>query len=201
MRRVWQYILLAGMAAGTLSANGVLSCSFNNGPFTTSGCYTSPSFSVIESFDWQTALGPANQGPYNPILNGAWTYTTPDDLTVGLTLGPNFAGSNNELLRVDNFYRYFDSGSGMWKAYNAPFSPYAGYNSFQGMFDAPPDGGAGSPGEHLIHANGNPLEIQFSRGISDIMFRISTPTSSDVQATLAAYAVMNPTASDVPIAV
>jgi hypothetical protein len=195
--------------ATRLSAVPVLTCSTNGGPFTSVGCYTSPSFSTLgtlESVDWQTALGPANQPAYNTTLNGPWTYTTPEGLTIGLTRGPGYQGTSDTLLRVDNFYRFFDNSTGTWRPFNCPTyicvgNPYGSYNTYMGKFDAPPDAGAGLPGDHLVSTNGNrgPLEIQFSEGIGGVKFRISTPTTGDVNATIAAYSVQNPTQFDTPI--
>jgi hypothetical protein len=129
-------------------------------------------------------------------------YQTPgQDLNVGLTLPFNYAGGTQKLFRTDNFGMYFDQVSGQWKSYNSFGSPYANYNSYMGMFNAPPNAGAGSPGDHLIGSLSGlgAIELQFDRGIDGIMFRISTPTSGDVNATINAYAVANPTNLDTPI--
>ena len=76
------------------------------------------------------------------------------------------------------------------------------YHIAQSFFDAPPDSGAGIPGDHLLSYENNagkPLEMQFSQGINGIMFRISTPTTMDVDATIKAYTQMNPGVNDTPI--
>jgi len=152
----------------------------------------------VESVDWQTALGTAATAPYNPTVT-PWQSTTGSLLGVGLAFGPGYSGGANTLLRVDNFFRY-EASPGFWKAYNASGSPYSSYNTYMGMFDALPDAGAGSPGDHLISAGSNhPIEIQFDRGINGVMFRVSTPTSGDVHATIQAYAVQNPGLGDIPI--
>ncbi len=150
----------------------------------------------------QTAFGTASPNGYNPLASGPWTYQTPGQgLGIGLTLPFDYSGNTNTLMRVDNFATYFDSRVGLWKVYNSNGSPYQNYAAYQGMFDAQPDAGAGTPGDHLIAsaAGLGAIEIDFSRGISGIMFRISTPTSGDVNATISAYAVKHPTSLDIPI--
>src|SRR6266700_3397014 len=134
--RVWRYILLMGVSGGTLSATSVLTCNFNGangGALSSTGCYGGTSapltFNTIETVDWQTALGLANQAPYNPVLAGPWTYSTPSQaLTVGLTLPYDYQGADNTLVRTDNFVRYLDPGTGLWKSYLATGSPYQNYN-------------------------------------------------------------------------
>ena len=212
MRRAWQYILLLVLFVGTSSATSVLTCNFNGangGSLSSNGCYggtNNPlSFSAFESLDWQTGLGLANQAAYNPITSGAWNATTSSLLTVGATLPYDYQGTADTLLRTDNFYRYYDSGTGLWKSYLASGSPYQNYQHYQGMFDAPDTpaeaAGSGAPGDHLLSTSGGAggLELDFNRGISGVMFRISTPTTGDVNAVLRVYSVAHPTALDAPI--
>src|SRR5436190_3090778 len=183
MRRLGQKILLFSALAGSLPAATVLTCSFNGNAFTSAGCYTSPTFFTTDSSDWLSALGAANQSPYYLGTAGTKTFTTGGGLTVGIAEGPGYAGGIDDLLRVDNFEKYFDSGTNTWRDYNASGSPYMNYHIAQSFFDAPPDSGAGIPGDHLLSYENNagkPLEMQFSQGINGIMFRISTPTSADV---------------------
>lgn len=207
MCRTWRFLLVLLACAGALPAASILTCSFDGGPYSSIGCYNSPAAYTIETVDWLTALGSANQGAHHTVAEKPetyWNYKTPDGLTVSLTLGPPgvYQGTADTLLRVDNFYKYYDQSTGTWKTYNAVGSPYGNYSIYMGMFDSKPDANAGTPGDHLVGTSGGkgPLEIQFDRGINGIMFRISTPTSGDVNATIAAYAVPNPTASDTPIA-
>lgn len=199
MLRILRCVVLSAAVAASLSASTVLTCSFNGGPFSGAGCYNSPALFTTSSTDWLAALGAANQ-PAHTVASGPWQFTDTNGVTVGLTTGPAL-GATDTLLRADNFTRYFDSGTGTWRPYNAPGSPYIAYAAVQSFFDAPPDVGAGFPGDHLVSTNGQPgpLEIQFSQGINGVMFRISTPTSTDVVATIAAYSQANPTAFDTPI--
>src|SRR4051794_17277805 len=201
MQRAWRYIFLLGGLAGTLPATSVLSCGFNGGALTTSGCYTS-TFSFTESLDWANAYGSADtvnnpNAVYNPVLNGSWNALTGNGLTVGTTLGPGYNGTQTTIARVDNFQMVFQDGS--WQF--APFAGYENYALYGGMFDAQPNAGAGDPGDHLLYTNHGqgPLQLNFSQGVSGAMFRISTPTSGDVNATVMAYSVANPTALDTPI--
>jgi hypothetical protein len=202
MRRVWQFILLVGGLAGSVSATSILTCNFNGangGALQSTGCYggtSSPlTFNTLETVDWQTALGTADQ------TGAPYTYTTPTQ-NLGIALS---VPAGDSLLRADNFYRYYDTNTGLWKAYNATGSPYAAYNIYEGMFNAqstnPSNPAIGSPGDHLLGTNGStaPLTINFDRGISGVEFRISTPTTGDVNATLYAYSVTNPTAGDTPL--
>src|SRR5258708_7781448 len=81
MRRILRYILLTGGLAGSLSATSVLSCGFNGGALSTSGCYSLPTFSFTESLDWAAAYGSADtvanpNAVYDPITNGPWNATT-----------------------------------------------------------------------------------------------------------------------------
>jgi hypothetical protein len=204
MRRLWRYILLVGSLAHILCANPVLTCSFSAvGALSNSGCYTAP-FNTVETVDLQTAFGTASPSAHDLSAPGSsWNYTTANNLTVGLTLPFDYSGGTHSLLRIDNFITYFDPGSGLWRIYNnnTPGNPYVNYAAYQGMFNSQPNIGAGSPGDHLIgsQAGLGAMEIDFNQGISGIMFRISTPTTGDVNATINAYAVEHPTALDVPI--
>jgi hypothetical protein len=202
MRRVLQYIVIMGGLAGSLSATSVLSCGFNGGALSTSGCYSSASFSFTESLDWAAAYGSADtahnpNAVYNPVVSGPWNAVTAGGLTVGATLGPGYSGTQSTIARVDNFQMVFLGGS--WQF--APFAGYSTYALYGGMFNAQPNPGAGDPGDHLLFTNHGqgPLELNFSSGISGAMFRISTPTTGDVNATVMAYSVENPTLLDTPI--
>ena len=201
MRRICRLILLIGGVAPVLPAVSMLTCSSTqSGLLGSLGCYTAP-FAVVETVDLQTAFGVSSTTGYDPLTSGAWTYQTGMGLGIGLTLPFNYSGGTDTLLRADNFSSYFDPNVGIWRYYTTPGSPYQNYAAYQGMFDSVPDGGAGAPGDHLIGsaAGLGAMEIDFSRGISGISFRISTPTSGDVNAVINAYAVAHPTALDVPI--
>jgi hypothetical protein len=201
MRTTLKYIVLLAGLAGSLSANSVLSCSLNGGAFTTTGCYSLATFSFTESLDWANAYGSAdtatNPNAIYDTSNGPWNAITGNGVTVGATLGPGYTGTQATIARYDNFQMV--SVDGTWQP--APFAGYSTYNLYSGMFDAQPDPGAGSPGDHLLFTNhgAGPLELDFSQGISGALFRISTPTSGDTVATVSAYAVAHPTALDVPI--
>jgi hypothetical protein len=204
MRRIWQYILLAGSLAPILCASPVLTCSFSAaGPLSNAGCYTAP-FNTVETVNLQTAYGTAASNTHDLSAPGSsWDYTTSNNLTVGLSLPFTYSGATHSLLRIDNFIEYYDTNSGFWRFYNSnvPGNPYLNYAAYQGMFDSQPDAGAGTPGDHLIgsQAGLGAMEIDFNHGISGAMFRISTPTTGDVNATINAYAVEHPTALDTPI--
>ncbi len=133
---------------------------------------------------------------YNPIVSGIWNAATPGGLTVGATLAYNFSGTQTTLARYDNFQMVYD---GTWQF--APFDGYATYQLYAGQFDAASTPGAASPGDHLLYTNhgAGPMELDFSSGINGLLFRISTPTTGDVNATVAVYAVSHPTALDTPI--
>jgi hypothetical protein len=201
MLKTFKYMLLLAGLAGSLSANSVLTCSQNGGPFVSTGCYSLATFSFTESLDWANAYGSADTAT-NPnavfdTTHGPWNAITDNGITVGATLGPGNTGGQTTLARYDN-YQMVQVG-GVWQY--AAFAGYGTYNLAAGMFDAQPDGGAGSPGDHLLTTNNGPgpLQLDFSQGISGALFRISTPTSGDTVATVAAYAVAHPTALDIPI--
>jgi len=195
---------MIGGLAHVLSASSVLTCSFSaSGPLGSTGCYTAP-FNVIETVDLQTAYGTAGTPAYSPLTSGAWNYYTPGQgLLVSLTLPYNYSGDTQTLARFDNFVTYYDATAGYWKGAGSFGSPYYGYGIYQGMFDSQPNASAGTPGDHLIGSGAGlgAIEMDFARGISGVMFRISTPTTGDVNATISAYAVEHPTALDVPIMV
>jgi hypothetical protein len=188
---------------GTASASIVTSCAINGGVLATGNCYAFASFSTSETLDWQTAYGTADAGShsttYDPYAQGSpWlSAATGSGLTVGATFGAGYTGDKT-ISRVDNFGRVLVDG--VWET-RLQTSTYANWQNYLGMFDAPPDADAGSPGDHLLQTTGgvSALELQFNRGISGIMFRISTGTSGDVNATIAAYAVDNPTGLDTPL--
>jgi len=203
MQRVWRYIFLLGGLAGTLPATSVLTCGFNGGALGSTGCYTN-TFSFSESLDWSDAYGTADtvnnpNAVYNPVLNGPWNATTGNGLTVGATLGPAYNGTQTTIARADNFQMVFAGEEEGWQV--AAFAGYENYALYGGMFDAQPDGFAGFPGDHLLYTNHGegPLQLRFSQGVSGAMFRISTPTSGDVNATVKAYASLNPGLLDTPL--
>ena len=73
---------------------------------------------------------------------------------------------------------------------------------FQGHFDSIPDAGSGTPyGDHLVGFSSaqGPLLIQFSDALMSVGFNISSKVLLGVDATVKAYAVLNPTSSDIPI--
>src|SRR6266436_2861214 len=83
MRRLWQFILLMGGLAGSVSATSVLTCNFNGangGALQSNNCYggssTPLTFSTIETVDWSTAFGNAAVATHNTGTSGAWTTTT-----------------------------------------------------------------------------------------------------------------------------
>lgn len=192
-------LLLALITIGTLPAATVLTCGFN-GALSDVGCYSFPTFSFNETLDWQTAYGDANgthATTYDPVT-GPWIApATASGLLLGATFGPAYSGTDL-ISRVDNFAKVA-VGDGFKLASREP--GYADWQTYAGTFGAAPDLGAGSPGDHLLNTSGGvgALELQFNRGISGALFRISTPTSGDVNATVAAYGVLNPTALDTPL--
>ncbi len=195
-------LLLALIIMGTLPAATVLTCGFNGGALSGVGCYSFPTFSFTEYLDWQTAYGDANgihATTYNSVTAGSpWIApATASGLVVGATFGPGYSGTDL-ISRVDNFGKV--SIGGGWKL--ATLVP--GYNAWQtyaGTFDTPPNAGTAFPGDHLLSTSGGvgAIELQFNRGISGALFRISTPSSGDVNATVAAYSMKNPTAFDKPL--
>lgn len=196
-------LLFAFILVGNLSATVVLTCGFNGGPLSGSGCYSLPTFSFNETLDWQTAYGSADSGAhsttYNPVTSGGpWLAAATDSgLTVGADFGPTYSGTN-VISRLDNFALVNVEGN--WVL---PFTTgaYADWQNWAGTFDAAPDAGVGATGDHLLSTSGGmgALELQFSSGISGALFRISNGTTGDVDATVAAYSVLHPIATDVPI--
>jgi hypothetical protein len=91
MRRVWRFLLLLTGLSGLAMCQSVLTCSFNGGAFTSSGCYTLRSFTATESLDWSNAYGSADTATNpNTIYNtshGPWNAITGN-------------GSRSELLSV-----------------------------------------------------------------------------------------------------
>ena len=197
----WRLLILLVLLAATLAGNSVLTCSYDGGAFGSSGCLSLSTFHVTDSLDWAAAYGSADTAVnpnevYNPVANGPWSAVTAGGLAVGATLAYNYSGIQTTLARVDNFQMVYDGG---WQF--APFDGYSTWALYSGMFDAASVPGAPAPGDHLLYTNHGegPLELTFGSDISGALFRISTPTSGDVTATIAAYSVANPTALDTPI--
>lgn len=203
-------ILLTLIMVAALPASTVLTCGFNGDALSGAGCYSFPSFSFTESIDWETAYGTANQAPlaaggpansttYDPVAAGSpWIApATSSGLVVGATFGSSYSGSS-VISRVDNFAKVI-VGDGFKLASRE--AEYAAWQTYAGTFGAASDLSATSPGDHLLGtASGvGGFELQFNRGVSGVMFRISTPTSGDVNATVAAYGMLNPTALDTPL--
>jgi hypothetical protein len=202
-------LLLAFSSIGTLSATVILSCNLNGSALPSGSCYSLQNFSFNETLDWQSAYGTAddtspNNPNYNPVTSGGpWLAAlTPSGLQVGSTFGPTYGGTNL-ISRIDNFGLVFNGTDWVF-----PFDPsvpaYNNWQNFNGTFDAPVDPNnpnTGPTGDHLLSTSGGTgaLELQFSRGISGALFRISNGTSGDVDATIAAYGVLNPSATDIPL--
>jgi len=188
-----RWLAVTGILAGSLSANSVLSCSYNGGPFVSTGCRSLATFSFTESLDWANAYGSADRNDPNQYAifdtsNGPWiSNPTGNGITVGASFGPGNIG-NTSLARYDNFEMVLEGSQ--WQF--ALLDGYATYNLSFAKFGA---------GDNLLTTNNGsgPLELTFSQGISGAMFRVSTPTSGDTVATIAAYAVDHPTLLDTPI--
>jgi hypothetical protein len=189
-------LLLSCAFVGSLSGTTVLTCGVNGAPLSGSGCYSLANFSFSDTIDWQNTFGTADQNAHNVTTSGIWQGVTDGGVQVGATFGPTYSGVKNILLQ-DNFKLVFDGTT--WVL---PFTgPYANYFGYAGTFNAPPNPDAGTPGDHLLTTPGGSgaLELQFGTAIQGALFRISTPTSGDVNATVAAYSVINPTSADVPL--
>src|SRR4030095_14138586 len=96
MRTFIRYLALTGILAASVYGNTVLTCSSNNGPFTSVGCHSLATFSFTESLDWANAYGSADRNA-NAIFdtsNGPWiSSATANGLTVGATFGPGSIGN------------------------------------------------------------------------------------------------------------
>jgi hypothetical protein len=207
--RIWPALITLLLSAGILSANSVLTCGVNGGPLSGNGCIAQGTFVFNESLDWAAAFGSAdtatNDAFHNVTLQGPWTALTAGGLEVDVTLPFNYSGITRTLGRADNFQMVCQD-SPCSNASNWNFAPFAGYdtwNLYSGTFNsADQNSQPGAPqGDHLLYtANGaGPMELDFDRGINGVYFRISSPTSGDVVATIAAYSVAHPTALDIPI--
>ena len=100
MRTFLRLLAVTGILVGSLSANSVLSCSYNGGPFVSTGCQSLATFSFTESLDWANAYGSADTaGNPNAIfdtLNGPWISTpTTNGITVGASFGPGNPGGHD----------------------------------------------------------------------------------------------------------
>lgn len=228
INRVWALGWILATGAGSVFADGIVSCNINGQPFNSTltamstitgnatysaGCATQGSFAYNDLLDWGVGLGYATQAPHDPTVSGAWTTTTPNGVGVAIDITPGYQGNNYQLMRVDNA-QYVWTGSG-WS-----YVRFAGYPGLQtqqyiaGHFDGPSNAdttdGGGNPsapsvaglGEHLLAAtNGwGPITITFNTGIEGIGFLIASTSMSFTDATIQAWASANPNPSfDTPL--
>jgi len=195
-------LLIFGLSGlvGNVSASSLLTCSFNGGAYTTSGCYSIAGFAFNDSLDWQDAYGTADyvanpNQTYDPIANGPWAAVTSGGLGVSSTLAYDYTPLAHSLSRVDNFQMLYQSGAWNFAAYSG-----ASYALYSGSFSSASTPGD-PPGDHLLYSKHDQgrLELDFLSGISGILFRVSTPQVGDLNATVRAYDVEHPTSSDIPI--
>src|SRR5215813_40093 len=96
-----RWLAVTGILVGSLPANSVLSCSYNGGPFVSTGCRSLSTFSFTESLDWANAYGSADTAINpNTVFNtsaGDWNALTGNGLTVGASLGPSYSGVQSTL--------------------------------------------------------------------------------------------------------